>query len=77
MAYLKDLFFRAASRSLSYRIHSNENIRSREILCQKPSLKGSARNCLSGKDALRSLRPDAIPDEDGRVVTRLVQGVHV
>src|SRR4029077_21240896 len=77
VAYLADLFFRRSSRSISHRIHADENVGTRLILLLKPGLKRNARNCFGGKNALCRLLPNAIPDEHCRMVTQLVQGIYI
>ena len=65
MTYFADLFFGPPSRSFSNWIHANENVGTRLVLLVKPGLKGSARDCLDRKNALRRLLPNAIPDKHG------------
>ena len=77
MAYFADLFFGPVSRSFSDWIHANKDVGTRQILLVKPRLKGSARDCLGRENPLRRLLPNAIPNENCRVVARLVEGIHV
>jgi hypothetical protein len=77
VAYLADLFFSPISRSISYRIHANEDVGTGLVLLSKPALKRLARYGLSGKNPLHGLVAIAIPDQDRRMVIRLVESEHI
>src|SRR5580704_7510055 len=77
VAYLADLFFRPASRSLPDWIHTNEDVGARLILLVKPRLKRRIRDCFGRKDSLGRLVPREIPDQHRDLVAWLVKGEHV